>query len=178
MDKKTKIAFLDLTGCSGCEVNLLRLGTTFLDIAQDLEITNWRMLQTDVAADYDIVFVEGYACNDEQVALLKQARETCALVIAVGVCAMSGHVFSQLTSENFNNLKAIVYSPEHKTVTRFVKPVPEVIKVDHVIPGCPYLCRRLMEEARQPAPKPLSMLTTPMPGAQLLSMDSRADIPP
>lgn len=65
MRKKTKIALFDLTGCSGCEVNLLRLGSDFFDLAQDFEITNWRMLQTDKTADYDVVFVGGYACNDE-----------------------------------------------------------------------------------------------------------------
>ena len=152
MQQKTKIALLDLTGCSGCEVNLLRLGTAFLDIAQDFEITNWRMLQTDKTADYDVVFVEGYACNDEQVELLQQARETCGLVVAVGVCAMSGHVFSQLTPENFEKLKAIVYSPEHQAVTQFVKPVAQVVKVDHVIPGCPAnidVATKLLNELRQ-----------------------------
>ena len=137
MLRKTKIALLDLTGCSGCEVNLLRLGSGFLDIAQDFEITNWRMLQTDKDADFDVVFVEGYACNDEQVELLKQARETCSVVVAVGVCAMSGHFFSQLTPENYAKLKAMVYSPAHQAVTQFVKPVAQVVKVDHVIPGCP-----------------------------------------
>ncbi len=149
---KTKIAFLDLTGCSGCEVNLLRLDTAFLDMAQDFEITNWRMLQTDTAADYDVVFVEGYACNDEQVELLKQARETCALVVAVGVCAMSGHVFAQLTPENLEKLKAVVYSPEHQTVTQFVRPVAQVVKVDHVIPGCPAnieVAAKLLGELKQ-----------------------------
>jgi sulfhydrogenase subunit alpha len=152
MSQKTKIAFLDLTGCSGCEVNLLRLGSGFFDLAQDFEITNWRMLQTDKAADYDVVFVEGYACNDEQVELLKQARETCALVVAVGVCAMSGNVFSQLTPENFEKFKAIVYSPEHHAVTQFVKPVAQVVKVDHVIPGCPAnveVAAKLLNELRE-----------------------------
>ena len=79
---KTKIALLDLTGCSGCEVNLLRLGSDFVDLAQDFEITNWRMLQTDKAVDYDVVFVEGFACNDEQVELLrilKNLRPWCSV---------------------------------------------------------------------------------------------------
>lgn len=149
---KTKIALLDLTCCTGCEVNLLRLDTAFLDIAQDFEITNWRMLQIEKAADYDVVFVEGYACNDEQVELLKQARATCEVVVALGVCAMSGHVFSQLTPENFEKLKAMVYSADHQAVTQFVKPVAQVVKVDHVIPGCPAnieAVAKLLEELRQ-----------------------------
>ncbi len=149
---KTKIALLDLTCCTGCEVNLLRLGSAFLDVAQDFEITNWRMLQTEKDADYDVVFVEGYACNDEQVELLKQARETCEIVVALGVCAMSGHIFSQLTPENFEKLKAIVYSPEHQAVTQFVKPVAQVVKVDHIIPGCPAnieAVAKLLGELRQ-----------------------------
>lgn len=149
---KTKIAILDLTGCTGCQVNLLRLGSAFLDFAQYFEIASWRMLQAGGATDYDVVFVEGYACNEEQVELLKQARETCELVVAIGVCSISGHVFSQLTAENYEKLKAIVYSPEHRTVTKFVKPVSNVVKVDHVIPGCPAnveAARKLLHELKQ-----------------------------
>ena len=37
---------------------------------------------------------------------------------------------------------------------------------------------RLIAAAAQPAPKPLSILTTATPGAQLFNMPSRAAIPP
>ena len=30
----------------------------------------------------------------------------------------------------------MVYYPGHQAVTQFVKPVSQVVKVDHVIPGC------------------------------------------
>lgn len=135
--QKTKVAILDLTGCTGCEVNLLRLGAALLDYAQDFEITNWRMIQEEEVKDYDVVLVDGYACNEEQVELLRQARETCGVVVALGACAISGNVFSQLTPENYERLKALVYSPEHQAITKFVKPVPKVVEVDHLIHGCP-----------------------------------------
>jgi sulfhydrogenase subunit alpha len=134
---KPRIAILDLTGCTGCEVNLLRLGADFLDMAQDFEIVTWRMVQEEEETEYDIVFVDGYACNEKQVEQLKKARETAAVVVALGACAISGNVFSQLTPENYEKMKALVYSPEHQAITQFVKPVPEVVKVDYTVPGCP-----------------------------------------
>lgn len=137
MPPKTKIAFLDLTGCSGCEVNLLRTDSTFLDLAQDFEITNWRMLQEEKAADYDVVFVEGYACNEEQVQLLREVRDTCEVVVALGACAISGNIFSQLKPDKYEQFNTMVYSEGHRTVTSFVQPVPKVIRVDHLVPGCP-----------------------------------------
>ena len=149
---KTKIAVLDLTGCTGCEVNFLRLGSAFHDFIQDFEITSWRMIHGEKTADYDVVFVEGYACNQEQVELLKEVRDTCGIVVAFGTCAISGNVFSQLKPENYEKLKAMVYSPEHQAVTQFVRPVSKVIKVDHVIPGCPAnidVVRKLLGELKK-----------------------------
>lgn len=134
---KPRIAILDLTGCTGCEVNLLRLGADFLDMAQDFEIVTWRMVQEEEEPEYDIVFVDGYACNDKQVEQLRKARETAAVVVALGACAISGNVFSQLTPGNYEKMKALVYSPEHQATTQFVKPVPEVVRADYTVPGCP-----------------------------------------
>ena len=135
--KKMKIAVLDLTCCTGCEANLLGTDASIADYSDHFEVTSWRMVEDEKPADYDVVLVEGYACNDEQVDILRQARETSAVVVAFGTCAISGNIFSQLKPENFEKISAAVYGPGHTTVTRFVKPVPSVIKVDHVIRGCP-----------------------------------------
>jgi coenzyme F420-reducing hydrogenase alpha subunit len=136
-EQRIKIGILDLTCCTGCEVNLLRLGAEFLDIAQAYEIVNWRMVQEEKWKDYDVVLVEGYACNEEQEELLRLARESCEVVVALGTCAISGNVFSQLTPENYQRLNERIYVPAHRAVTKFVRPVHKVVKVDHVIPGCP-----------------------------------------
>ena len=135
--RKTKIAVLDLTCCTGCEANLLGSDASLADYAGQFEVVSWRMLEDEEPADYDVVFVEGYACNQEQEEILRQARATSAVVVAFGTCAVSGNIFSQLKPENFEKIKASVYGPDQRTVTQFVKPVPSVIKVDHIIRGCP-----------------------------------------
>jgi len=135
--RKMKIAVLDLTCCTGCEANLLSTDAALSDYVHDFEVTSWRMLEDDAPADYDVVLVEGYACNEEQVQVLKQARETSAVLVAFGTCAASGNIFSQLKPENYQQINARVYGPGHRAVTQFVKPVSHVVKVDHVIRGCP-----------------------------------------
>jgi len=147
--KKTKIALIDLTSCTGCEVNLLRLGSRFLELAEHFEIADWHMLQRDKDTDYDVVFVEGFVCNEEQERLLRQARRTSQVLVALGACAMTGNVFSQIKPEKYEWLKSRVYPPEYQPVTHFVKPVSQVVEVDHVIPGCPAsseAAARLFEE--------------------------------
>ncbi len=135
--KKMKIGVLDLTCCTGCEANLLGTKSSISDYLSHFEISSWRMLEDQEPADYDVVLIEGYACNEEQVEVLKQARETSSVVVAFGTCAVSGNIFSQLKPENREKINAMVYGKGHVPVTKFVRPVMDVIKVDRIVRGCP-----------------------------------------
>ena len=134
---KRKIALVDLTGCTGCEVHLISLGDQLLDIFQEFEVSNWRMVQDAEESSFDIAFVEGFVCNQEQVETLRQVRATCDVLVAMGACAISGNIFSQLTSENYDRCMQRVYGPRYRAITQFVKSVADFVSVDHIAPGCP-----------------------------------------
>jgi len=134
---KTKIAIIDLTGCEGCEFNLLSLDKLLFDFFQDFEITHWRLLSEKEKADFDVAFIEGAVTTNKQIELLKDVRETSKIVIALGACAISGNVFAKLTPSQRKKLAPKIYNKNYKLKAEFLKPIEKFIKVDEKIPGCP-----------------------------------------
>ena len=118
---KTKIAIFDLTGCQGCEFHLLSLDELLLDVFQDFEITNWRLLTEGKRNDFDIAFVEGAATTKEHIELLKSIRETSKIVVALGACAISGNIFVELTPEQRKKLAPKIYDENYKLKAEKVK---------------------------------------------------------
>ncbi|MBD3208730.1 MAG: hypothetical protein GF370_04755 [Candidatus Nealsonbacteria bacterium] len=135
--KKIKVAFFDLTGCEGCQFQLLSLDEHLFDFFQDFEITNWRLLSERKKSDFDIAVIEGAATTEKHVKLLKEIRETSELVVALGACAISGNVFAQLDPERRKEMAEKIYGPDYKLKAEFLEPVEKFVKVDKKIPGCP-----------------------------------------
>jgi len=137
MSQKIKIGIFDLTGCEGCEFHLFSLDELLLDVFQDFEITNWRLLGENEGKDFDIAFIEGAVTTKKHIDLLKQIRETSKFVISLGACAISGNFFAQLTPEQRKKLAPKIYDKNYKLKAEFLRPVSDFIKVDKEIPGCP-----------------------------------------
>ncbi|MFC1789937.1 nickel-dependent hydrogenase large subunit [Patescibacteria group bacterium] len=134
---KTKIAFFGLTGCEGCEFQLLSLDEQLLDLFQDFEITHWRLMREDQKEDFDIAFVEGAATTPDHIKILKKIRQTSKTVVALGACALTGNVFAQLSPEQRKKLAPQIYNSQYRLKAEFLEPIEKFIKVDLKIPGCP-----------------------------------------
>ena len=142
---KTKIAIFDLTGCQGCGFNLLSLNEELLDLVQDFEITNWRLLQKEKRKDFDIAFIEGAVTTEEQIKLLKKIRETSKILVAFGACAITGNIFAELPPAKRKKLAQKIYTRDYQLKAKFLEPVSKFVKVDKVIPGCPAEIEKVKE---------------------------------
>lgn len=134
---KPKIAFIDLTGCEGCEFHLLSLNEELHRFFQDFDITHWRLMTDSVPRDFDIAFIEGAVTTREHLALVKQVRQTAHTVVAIGACAITGNVFAGLNPNERRQAAQKIYGPDHHLKAEFFDPVEKHIKVDFKIPGCP-----------------------------------------
>ncbi|NNL63252.1 MAG: NADP oxidoreductase [Woeseiaceae bacterium] len=98
----------------------------------------------------DIGLVEGGVCNTENIETLREFRDSCSILIAVGACAMSGGVpalrnsldVRDLLEESYINGVGVVNAqiptdPELPHILEKVSPIHEVVKVDFFLPGCP-----------------------------------------
>lgn len=133
---KNKIAIFDLTGCEGCQFQLLTLNELLLDVFQDFEVINWRLLSETERKDFDIAFIEGAATTEEHIRLLKEIRATSKVVVALGACAISGNVFGKLTREQRQKLAPQIYGKNYRLKAKFLDPIEKYITVDYKVPGC------------------------------------------
>ncbi len=148
---KPKVATGHFTGCFGCHMSLLDIDERIIDLVELVEFDKSPI--NDIkrfSGPVDIGIVEGGVSNDENVEFLKQFRENCRILIAMGACALNGGVPSmrntvplkECLEEAFLNGPTvhggvIPNDPDIPNLLDRVYPVHEVVKVDYALPGCP-----------------------------------------
>lgn len=147
---KVRVATVWLSGCSGCHMSFLDQDEVLIDLAARIQLVYSPIADVKVfPEDVDVTLVEGAVANEEQLDLLKQARERTKLLVSLGDCAVTGNVTALRNAlsdsaqavleraylENSDmNLQVPVDVPR---LLRKVRPLHEVVKVDFFVPGCP-----------------------------------------
>ncbi len=124
--KPLKVLHIDIGGCEGCGVTVLRALPQIMKVAE-VKSKYLGGISLD-SESYDVAIVTGSVCLDskESIEKLKAVRKVSEYVIALGSCASVGGV--TLFSRGGQEPK-----PEH----RVWQPISSVIDVDYAVPGCP-----------------------------------------
>lgn len=149
-EKKVRVATMWLSGCSGCHMSFLDQDELLVDLAKKIKlvfspIVDVKTFPENVA----VTLIEGAVANEEQLALLKEARGKTKILISLGDCAVTGNV-PALRNSLKDGDKAILemafidttdvnaqIPTEIPKLLKKVRPLHEVINVDYFIPGCP-----------------------------------------
>ena len=136
---KPKIAIVSLTCCEGCEFALLDLGQRFLDLANQVEMVDFRMIEDedDPGQMLDIGIAEGNPITDENITILKKLRERSKILAVLGNCAAMGGVPEIKNYQEGQETIKHVYKYVQGIKNPEIKAVSEFVKVDFVFPGCP-----------------------------------------
>ena len=150
-----------LATCGGCEVTVLDIGEPLLDLLPKLEFVHMPVImdhkyygQTGEKAELeipeaDVGIISGGIRNEENRKVAEEMRNKCKTLIALGSCANFGGIPALGNMYTVQELLDKVYR-----TTRSVEPgetpnvdippftdrvyaVPEVVKVDVQLPGCP-----------------------------------------
>ncbi len=127
MSEKLKVIQVDLGGCEGCAVSILRA----LPLVKDaIELHSQYLADEDfsIEGEFDLAFITGSLCvnDDEKVEKVKTIREHVKTLVAFGSCA----AFAGVTRFCRGGQEP---RPGHRTY----QPVNHVVEVDYSIPGCP-----------------------------------------
>ncbi|MGV0950397.1 MAG: NADP oxidoreductase [Azonexus sp.] len=149
--KKLKVATTSLAGCFGCHMSFLDIDERLFTLLELIEFD--RSPLTDikkVSPDCDIGLIEGGLCNAENIHVLREFRDNCKILIAIGACAINGGLPAQRNHLPLTTILEEVYhtSPglangmipndlELPLPLNKVHPIHEVVKIDYFIPGCP-----------------------------------------
>jgi F420-non-reducing hydrogenase small subunit len=151
-----------LNSCSGCEISILNLGGTLLDLVPEkLSLVHIPALvdskyfgpggdQPHLSLpEAEVGILSGGIRNEEHKEVALEARKKCKFIIALGTCATNGGIPAQVnaftnqevTDKVFNKCLTTPPAPVPTQVvpkmTDRVYALDEVIKVDISIPGCP-----------------------------------------
>jgi NAD-reducing hydrogenase small subunit len=148
--KKIKVATTSLAGCFGCHMSFLDIDERLLQLLELVEFDRSPLTDIKNVSDCDVGLIEGGVCNAENVHVLREFRQRCKILVAVGACAINGGLPAQRNSIPLSLILQEVYhsrrglqngmipnDPELPLPLNKVHPIHEVVKVDYFIPGCP-----------------------------------------
>jgi len=135
-----KVGVMGLTGCSGCQCEILNCEEALYRLIERVEISYFPLVQDNNGFDeFEVLFVEGSVTTEEDERRVREGRKRAKLLVAVGSCACYGGVQSQRNDEaSIEEMLLAVYGRTELPV-KLQKPraVSEVVKVDYELPGCP-----------------------------------------
>lgn len=147
---KIKVATTSLAGCFGCHMSFLDMDEQLVGLLEKVELNRSPLTDIKHCGPCDIGLVEGGVCNAENVHVLREFRDNCKILIAVGACAINGGVpamrnhfdLRECLEESYLNGVGVENAlipddVELPLLLDKVHPIHEVVHIDYYLPGCP-----------------------------------------
>ena len=148
---KPRLSTVWLGGCSGCHMSFLDLDERLIALAGRVELCASPLTDYKDFPETDITLVEGAVANEEHLEHIVTVRRRTKVLVSLGDCAVTGNVTAM---RNIFKLEDVLDRAYRQTATvvigipsggngavprllERVRPVHEVVKVDHFITGCP-----------------------------------------
>ncbi len=143
--KKIRVAFFDFASCEGCQLQVIDLEESILDLVEIVDVVSFREAMKEHSDDYDIAFIEGSIVRPMDEERLKYIRSRARILVALGACACIGGVNALRNQFSAKDVKKMVYGDADDADIKGnpyfdllpLKAVDEVVKVDYYIHGCP-----------------------------------------
>jgi len=171
---KPRIATVSLAGCFGCHMSLLDMDERLFDLVAQVQFDRSPLTDIKTIGACDVGLIEGGIANEENLHVLRNFREQCHILVAVGACAINGGVPAMRNS--YTALECLEESyldgiglmdaqipndAEIPPLLDKVYPLHEVVKIDAFLPGCPPSADAIwacIEELLQQTPVHLSRI--------------------
>ena len=151
---KPVLATTSLAGCFGCHMSFLDIDERILELIDLVEFNKSPVDDIKTfTKECDIGLIEGGCCNSENIAVLKEFRKNCKILVSVGECAIMGglpalrngisvrecleEAYLNGPTVGMNSDKVIPNDDELPMILDRVYPCHEIVKIDYYLPGCP-----------------------------------------
>ena len=147
---KPRLATVWLGGCSGCHMSFLDLDERLIDLASRVEFCASPLTDHKDFPEADITLVEGAVANSDHLSHIQTVRKRTRILVSFGDCAVTGNVTALRNLFSVDDVLDRSYRETSTVVIGIpcgnailprllarVRPVHEVVKVDHFLPGCP-----------------------------------------
>lgn len=136
--RKPRIAFFDFACCEGCQLTVLQLEESLLDLLEHVEVVEWREAMSGGSEAYDIALCEGSIASLEDERRVLEVRERAETLVALGTCASIGCHNTLRNAWSVEEAERRVYGARLRaTAVQPARPVASVVRADQHILGCP-----------------------------------------
>ncbi len=145
-----RISTCSLAGCFGCHMSFLDMDEKLADFSDKIEFDRSPFTDVRKMGKCEIGLIEGGLCNVENLKVLKEFRENCEILVAVGACAINGGIPAMRNHFSLDSCLREAYvegigienpqipsDPELPMLLDKVRPVFEAVRIDYFLPGCP-----------------------------------------
>jgi len=146
-ENKLRISTAWLSGCSGCHMSMLNMDEKIIELAGRLEFVRSPLVDNKVFEPCDVGLVEGAVSDDDNVTVVRELRDSCRVLVAMGDCAVFGGMTSLRNLYDKEDILRCAFDGTIKDdgdmgdhvprLTENAMGVDAYVKVDHYIPGCP-----------------------------------------
>jgi len=143
---KPTIAVYKFTSCSGCQLEILNLENSLLDVLGLVDIVYFPMASRSYGqGPFDIGLVEGSVTTPEEAEAIKKVRQEVKTLVALGTCACYGGLPSIKNWNDQLEMTEKVY--QNPSVIHSIKAsgIDEYVQVDAYLKGCPINKDELLE---------------------------------
>jgi len=153
MANKLKLAVVKMTGCAGCQMEMLRLEEELPALLEVVDFEYFLMAKRENSSGpYDVTFIEGSVSTPRELKELKELRTQSKILIAFGDCACTGCIASILnwippsvSAEVYDDFQAI---HSKKESFQSIHPLSEYVPIDLHLKGCPPHKNLILEVVR------------------------------
>jgi NAD-reducing hydrogenase small subunit len=131
-------------------MSFLDLDERLIELAAQVEICASPFTDYKEFPEADITLVEGAVANEEHLEHIRLVRRQTGILVSFGDCAVTGNVTAMRNLFQLDDVLNRAYRETSTVVVGIpmgngavprllprVRPVHEVVKVDHFLPGCP-----------------------------------------
>ncbi|VVB98498.1 F420-non-reducing hydrogenase subunit G [uncultured archaeon] len=139
MAKKLRMGWFSFSCSEDSSILFVELmNERFFDWAEKIEFAHCRILKAkNDLSNLDVAFVEGAIASEHDELKLKEIRQNCKYLVAIGSCAVSGMPSAQrnfFDEKNMAEIRPILQKFGHRDKVAALK---ELVQVDDEVPGCP-----------------------------------------
>lgn len=147
---RARVGIHKFTSCDGCQLALLNLGETLLQLAEMVDLVHFAEAGPFApGADLDIAFVEGSLSTPAQLERIRQIRRHSRYLVTIGACATAGGIQSLRNLQADDHwLEAVYAHPGYIETLDQVRPIAAEVKVDLELWGCPVNSRQVLSAIR------------------------------
>ncbi len=135
---KPRVAVFDFAGCEGCELQIVNLEESLLELLDHIDVVSFREAMKEHSDDYDIAIVDGGITRQCDEARLKEIRENAKILIAMGACAHNGGIMCLKNFQDEADYRQYVYGDQAALFETYpARGLDAVVPVDYYVRGCP-----------------------------------------